>query len=86
MSNKYVCTFTILVTMGGQNIRNPNPKNPSPNPKNPSSKNPNSNSGSNPRYPKLLWVIRVLIHGTRITRKNPKLKKPYLKSCHGLAI
>ena len=26
MSNKYVCTFTILVTMCGQNIQNPNPK------------------------------------------------------------
>ena len=43
--------------------RSPNPKNPSQNPK-----NPNSNSGSNPRYPKLLRVVRVLGHGTRITR------------------
>ena len=49
--------------------RNPNPKNPSPNPKNPSPKNPNVNSGFNPRYPKLLRVIRVLTSGTRITRK-----------------
>jgi len=48
--------------------RKPNPKNPSPNPKNPNSKNPNPNSGSNPRYPKLLRVIRVSGHGTRTTR------------------
>ena len=86
MSNKYVCTFTILVTMCGQNIQNPNPKNLSPNPKNPSSKNPNSNSGSNPRYPKLLRVIRVSDHSTRITQKTPILKKSYLKFYLVLAI
>jgi len=48
--------------------RKPNPKNPSPSPKNPNPKNPNPNSGSNPRYPKLLRVIRVPDHGTRTTR------------------
>ena len=69
MSNKYVCTFTILVTMCGQNIQNPN-----------------SNSGSNPRYPKLLRVIRVSDHSTRITQKNPILKKSYLKFYLVLAI
>ena len=60
--------------MGGQNTRNLNPK------------NPNSNSGSNPRYPKLLQVIRVSDHGTRITRKKPILKKSYLKFYLVLAI
>ena len=66
--------------------QNPNSKNPNPNPKNPSPKNPNSNSGSNPRYPKLLRVIRVSDHSTRITQKNPILKKSYLKFYLVLAI
>ena len=48
--------------------RYPNPKNPSPNPKSPNPKNPNPNPGSNPRYPKLIRVVRVLGHGTRNTR------------------
>ena len=55
--------------MAGHITRNPNPKNPSPNPKNPSPKYPNTISGCKSRYPKLLWVIRVSNHGTRITRK-----------------
>ena len=43
-------------------IRNPYSKNPS--------LNPNTNSGSNPRYAKLLRVIRVSDHGTRTTRNS----------------
>ena len=56
--------------------RSPNLKNPSPNPKNPNPKNPNLNSGSNPRYPKLLRVVRVLGYGTRITRTTRNQPSP----------
>ena len=55
-------------------------KTPSQNPKNPSPKNPNPNSGSNPRYPKLLRVIRVSDHGTRITELPEKQSKPNIFS------
>ena len=60
----------------GKILETPNlyPKNPSLNPKNPSPKNPNPNSGSNPRYPKLLRVIRVSDHGTQTTLKIAQLK------------
>jgi len=61
------CSRAVLA-MAGQKTRYPNPKNPSPNPKSPNLKNPNPNSGSNPRYPKLIRVVRVLGHGTRNTR------------------
>ena len=54
-------------SMAGQNIRTPNPKNSSPNSKNPSPKNLNANSGFDPRYLKLLWVIRISNHNTRTT-------------------
>ena len=67
----------LLVWVGTKpETRSPNPKNPSPNPKYPNPKNPKTNSGSNPRYPKLLRVIRVLGHGTRNTRITRNSTQP----------
>jgi hypothetical protein len=62
--------------MGGQITRNPNLKNPNPYLKHPSPKNSNTNSSFDPRYPKLLRVIRVSGHSTRITRKTKTSVQP----------
>ena len=62
----------ILPLIAGHITRNPKPvlEKPKLEPENPNSKNPKTKSGSKFRYPKLLWVIRVLISDTRITRKT----------------
>jgi hypothetical protein len=47
--------------------RYPNPKNPDPDPKYPNPQYPKSNLDSKCYYPKLVWVFRVVVPGTRST-------------------
>jgi hypothetical protein len=57
--------------------RTPNPYNQNPYPYSPNPFNPNPTTGWHPRYPKLLWVVRVCTPGTRTTRKTRHARKTH---------
>jgi hypothetical protein len=62
--------------------RYPNPKNPDPDPKYPNPQYPKSNLDSKCYYPKLVWVFRVVVPGTRSTHISLHSVAGWLLACY----